>query len=323
MSPYPKLFSLVAALLLVVFMQGATLCAQESKLRHTYGTSFYYYSRERADVPVLYYTCSRGHHGGYMLDDPEIVENILIWKDGTIAWCIAPKGKRHDLQWYQSIVPPERVETALQEITTDFKKYPAQYRPRQSGIFFRLGAAYSPTITVHSPQHYESLWVDHLLWKFYKENREVLQSDDQEAILKTIKTVGGFPPGIINPDGTYTGLHPAYKFDYRGLAEYYGEKRSYAELSEKRSPDYSDEEILKCVALYTADVGHLCLMEEKILDLLPSHEGLKARKLNKQMYNIHVEREIKDGKSEFFYSQISEKETEKIWKKMREKRAQK
>jgi hypothetical protein len=72
-------------------------------------------------------------------------------------------------------------------------------------MIFRLDANYAPTIDVYDSRYNGSLFADILLWNFYKENREIFQSGDNEAILKTIKAVGGFPQGKINPNGTYTG----------------------------------------------------------------------------------------------------------------------
>jgi hypothetical protein len=115
--------------------------------------------------------------------------------------------------------------------------------------------------------------------------------------------------------------------DYKKLVEYYRLVESCRELpqaglSKPGTPVYDDEEILKCAALYAADIEHLFLMEMKILGLLQSREGLTAKKKKKKLYDVHVEREIKEDKSEFFYSLVSEKEQEAIREKMRAERSQ-
>jgi len=144
--------------------------------------------------------------------------------------------------------------------------------------------------------------------KFYRENREALLSNDNETIIKTIMA--------LKPFG----------YDYKSLVKYYRAKQLHSGLSEKDNPKYRDEEILKAVKFYIADVGHLLLMEEKILELLPSTEGLEPEKIvSKSLlphlspegkvalgiteesrfyiwHDFRIEREIKDGKEEFFYS---------------------
>ena len=341
----PRFLLIAAALTVAVFTNGTGCCEEPSEQRHSYTTASLRWLEDCTELPVLQYRSSRGHFGEWISDSN--IDEIFIWKDGTIAWSVLPEGKsRTGIVWYHSTVPAEKVESAVQEITEDFAKYPSEKRLRRHSIVFRLDAQSSPGIEVYSQHHYEFFWVDFLLWKFYKENREVLLSDDTEAIINTIKGVGGFPPGKINADGTYTGLHPAWKFDYRGLVEYYRDIQPHAGLSAPQTADYGDEEILKCVEFYIADVGHLMLMEKKILDLLSSTDGLEAEKIFTRSlfdalsvegrtqlgmtpesrfmiwHNFHVEREIKEGKSEFFYSPITEKEKEKIWETLRAKKAQ-
>lgn len=319
------LLSCAAGLIAVVFTTGMGVCEEATNLRHEYTTALFFYSDERTDMPVFCYRCSSGHHGQWISDSE--LKTILIWSDGTIAWEIAPKEKRYDTRWYQTTVPAEKIEAAVKEITESFAKYPVKNRLRRGGMTLRLGANHSPSIAVYSSQHYENFMTDILLWEFYKENRETLQSGDDETIVETIAKVGGFPSGKINPDGTYTGLHPAYMFDYRSLIEAYREKFPDAGLSEKRNPVYKEEEILKCMELFKADMEHIFLVEKKILDLLPATEGLQAKKLDTKSRYFLVEREIKDGKSEFFYSPMTDaeyrKRIDKIMQGNREERERK
>lgn len=251
---------------------------------------------KRSDPPVLKYRNSRGHHGQWIADSD--IEEIFIWKDGTIVWKVAPKEKRWVSHWYQSCVPAEKVATAVQEIATSFGKYPVKNRPRWSGIWFNLGTSFSPRISVHDSSHYESLAVDISLMKFYKENCEIFQTGNDKAIVAVMKTMDG-------------------RIDYKGLVNYYSKLQGFRGLV----PIYSNRTILQTAARYAADVEHLLLMEEKILELLPSHDGLEAREGNaSKEYKFHVEQEIKEGKSEFFYTLLSEEESEEIWQEIRKRR---
>ena len=302
-----RFFLIAIASILAMLTQGNVFGEQEPQARTTVGRTGFIQVNERTDLPVLQYRGSRGHHGQFLPDSGEITE-VNIWQDGTIVWQIEPEIRRDNRRIYQATIPVEQVEAAVQKIAESFADYPVENRPRRSGIFFRLGANYSPTITIHSSQHYELLWVDHILWTFYQEHREVLQSGDNEAILTIIKGIGGFPPGRINEDGTYTGLHPAYKFDYRGLVEYYREKQPNAGLSERGNRVYGDEEILKAVNFYVADVKHLLLAVETILALVPSTEGLEGTRptFGWGSSRFTVEMAINDGKAEFFYILLPE-----------------
>ena len=309
-----KCVLIAAVLVTIVFKYEIASGEQESEKRYPYTATWFHYSDDRTDLPVLYYRNSRGHFGEWISDSN--IEKILIWGDGMIAWNTVPGKQRAVAGRYQSTVPVEKVEAVVMAITRDLIEYPAKNRPRQQSIIFRLDAQFSPAIQVHSSQHYESFSMDYLLWKFYKENREVFQSGDNDTILDTIKGIGElFPKGKVSPDGKYTGLPPAFMFDFRGLAEYYRTILPQAGLSEKGNPDFSDEEILKCVEFYAADVEHLLLMEEKILELLPPQESWETQRLKKnyetKFYYFLVERGVKEGKLQFFYSPVSEEEMKK------------
>jgi hypothetical protein len=303
---YPEFFLLIAAVLVfAIVAKDSALSEQTSEPRKTYALDFFSHTSEHPGVPVLQYSQSRAHHGGWIVGDDTNIDEIVIWKDGTIAWSIAGNDRhyRNPTHWYQTTIPVEKVEAALREIAESFAKYPIKDRPRLPHIFFRLGANYSPSIRVRDARHFESLRMDHQLWQIYQMNREGFQSGDNALILGIIKA--GLP------------------FNYEVvLMGYYGARLRQAGLFERRDPVASDEEILKCVALFTADAEHLLLMEKKILELLPSHEGLQARRINRRSRHILVEREINDGKSEFFYSQISERERDEIRAKMRAEREQ-
>ena len=307
MTLYSRLSAFAAALVFAVFMQGNAFGEQAPQARTAIERAWHYpMNDDRTDLPVLTYRCSRGHHMQDLPDSGEI-DVVNIWQDGTVIWKVSPEIRRDNTRIYKATIPAEKVEAAVQKIAESFAKYPTKDRPRWQGIFFRLGANFSPTITIHSSQHYESLWVDHILWTFYQEHREVLQSGDNEAVLNTIKGVGDvFPKGTVSADGKYTGLHPAYMFDYRGLVEYYREIQPKAGLSKKGNRVYEDEEILKAVKLYAADVGHLLLAVDTILALVPSTEGLTGEKptYDRDGLDFTIEMTIKDGKAEFFYIPI-------------------
>ena len=305
---YPKLFLLTGVLIVAISAKDSVLAEQASEPRQTYITNFYQYTAERSDVPVLCYTQRHGHHGGTLGDSN--IEKIFIWKDGTIDW----RTIRYPFQWHRATIPAEKVDTALQEIAESFTRYPAEDRIRGSFKLLRLGANYSPHIKVFDSRHYQSFWMDDQLWTFYLKNREVFQSGDNEAILTAVK--GEFQPRVINPaGGPY--LAPAYSFDYRGVVEHYRSSLPQAGLSKPDTRTYRDEEILQCASLFVADAEHLFVMEKKIMELLALTEGLEVKKLDTrpgdvENYSVHVEREVKDGRSEFFYSRISRDEHNKI-----------
>jgi len=309
----PKFFLLIGVLIFAVSAKDSVLAEQASEPRQTYITNFFQYTAERSDVPVLCYSQRRGHHGQRIADSE--IEKVFFWKDGTIDWRV-----QKDYQWYRAIIPAEKVDTALQEIAESFAKYPVKDRVRGSFDTLRLGANYSPFIKVFDSRHYQSFMMDDQLWTFYLTNRDVLQSDDNETILKVVK--GEFRPRVINPaDGPY--LHPAYSFDYRGVVEHYRSRFQEIGLSKPDTRTYRDEEILRCASLFAADAEHLFLMEKKIMELLALTEGVEVKKLDirpggVEILYVHVEREVKDGKSEFFYSRISQEENNKIMQSQRE-----
>ena len=296
----PGFLLIVAALMLI---QGCALGKQDPQAETAIGRVYYSPMTDRTDLPVLQYRCSRGHHGQYLPDSGEI-ESVYIWEDGTIAWEVSPEIRRSNTRIYQTTIPAEKVEAAIQKIAESFSKYPTENRLRWYSPTLRLGANYSPSIDVHSVQHYENYGTDHLLMTFYQENREVLQSGDNKAILKVIKGVGdAFPKGTVSADGKYTGLPPAYMFDYRGLVEYYREELPHAGLSKKGNRVYGDEELLKAVKLYVADTEHLLFAVETILALVPPTEGLTGERpsYDWDSHDFTVEMEVKDGKAKFFY----------------------
>jgi len=297
--PRTKIFLIAIVLVFAIAAKGSASDEQTSEPRKTFTTSFYQFSDERSDVPVLHHRQRISHHGRWIADSD--IDRIFIWKDGTIVWEVAPRENRSNTRWYQTKIPVEKVEAALRDIAESFAKYPSKDRAREPRMVFGLGADYAPSIKVHDSRHYESLGMEDHLWQFYQEHREVFQSGDNEAILKTFKTVGRL-------------------FDYRTLVEHYRQRQPQAGLSAPRTPVFSDAEVLKCAALFAADVEHLLLMEKKVLELLPSHVGLQARRINTRSQYVHVEREIKDGKSEFFYSRVSERERDEIRERLRAER---
>jgi len=295
-----KFFLMLAALgLFVLILTIITFSSeQKNQSRKTVTINSFHYLADykRSDPPVLAYRNSRGHHGQWIADSD--IKEIFIWKDGTVVWKVAPKEKRWNPHWYQSHVSAEKVATAVQEIATSFGKYPIKNRPRWSGIWFNLGTSFSPRISVHDSLHYESLTMDISLMEFYKENRKIFQAGNDKAIVAMMKTMDG-------------------RTDYKGLVSYYSKSQGFRALV----PIYNNRTILQTAARYAADVEHLLLMEEKILELLPSHDGLEARESNaSKEYEFHVEQEIKEGKSEFFYTLLSEEESEEIWQEIRKRR---
>jgi len=302
-SFYLRLFLFAIVLVFAVSTRESTAEAQTSEPRKTITTSSYSPTGERTDMPVLVYRQSRGHHGQWIAGDDTNIDRIIIWKDGTIVWHIVGDDRfmRFATHTYQTTIPAEKVEAALREIAENFAKYPVKDRPHESRIFFSLGAHFSPTITVYDSRHYGYMWMDEYLLRFYKQHREVFQSGDDKTIVKTIK------------DGI-----PSHYNGHKGFVEYYRRELPQAGLSRPRSFIYSDKEILKCVALFAADAEHLMLMEKKILELLPSAEGLTKteKQRDDRTQYIHIEREIKDGKSAFFYSPISEEEMRAIEDKL-------
>ena len=311
---YPKFFLLAGVLVFAISTKDSAWGEQASEPGQTYITNFYQYTAERSDVPVLCYSQRIGHHGQRIADSD--IEKVFIWKDGTIDWQVSPKEKRWDYQWYRASIPAEKVDAALQEIADNFAKYPVKDRVRGTFDTLRLGANYSPHIKVFDSRHYQSSMMDDSLWTFYLKNRDVLQSEDNKAILKTVK--GEFQPRIINPfAGPY--LAPAYSFDYRGVVENYRSRYPGIGLSKLEARAYRDEEILKCATLFAADAEHLFLMEKKILELFALTEDTEVQKLDirpgqLEILDVHVERKIKEGKSEFFYSRISREGDNQIMK---------
>ncbi len=277
MSFGPKSFVTLVILALAVFMRDAGLGAQENQPRHEIDWDTFSDIKKRSERLVLEYRCSRGHFGGRITDSN--IDEVFVWKDGMIVWSVAKeKEPRPDL-FYKSSIPPEKVETVVKEIAEDFAEYPSQKRPWMASIIFRIDASYSPSVEVSSPSHSEFMWMDNILWEFYKENRKVLRSDDKDAIIKTIKKVSGIPLGKVDADGKYTGIHPAWTFDYKGLVNHYEREQSQDKKAETRKTEFTDEEILRAVAFFVADAEHLLLMEKKILDLIPFRDGLKAKEL--------------------------------------------
>ena len=306
--PYTKFYLIAITLVFAIAAKGSASDEQTSEPRKTFTTTSYSHTGEQTDMPVLRYGQRRGHHGQWIAGDDTNIEEILIWKDGTIVWHVVGDDRtllRFATHTYQTTIPAEKVEAALRDIAESFAKYPVKDRPWESRIFFSLGANSSPSLTVRDSRHYGSMWMDDWLLRFYQHNREIFQSNDTKTIVATIKR------GI-----------PSHYNGHRGFVQYYREAQPNAGLSGLRFPFYSDAEILKCVRLWAADAEHLLLMERKVLDLLPFTEGLTrtAKQRDTQTQYLHVEREIKDGKSEFFYSRVSEREFNEIRTRLRAER---
>jgi len=293
-----KFILVIATFTFGVFLQCMAFCEQESSTRKILDTTIVDHPINRTDIPVLSYRCSMSHHGIEILKPSSNIARICVWKDGMIAWRVGRSSKT----WYQTIIPAEKVESVVREITEEFANYPAKNRPRWTSIIFSMGANASPRIKVYSSQHYESFGMDKSLLEFYMKNRKIFQSGDEEAILETITAVrGGLPPGINSPNGQYIGPHPAYMFNFKGLVGYYRATYPQAGLAKQGTSVYSNEELLKCAALYTADVEHLLFAEKKILSLLPSTQGLKSKRIDESRYGYIIEYETQGDKTEFFY----------------------
>jgi hypothetical protein len=232
------------------------------------------------------------------------IEKILIWQDGTIVWEVAPTKGWWESHWYQATIPTEKVEAAVREIVADFAKYPAKNRPLESRIVYTVDANSSPFVYIHSSQLYECMWMDDYMFEFYKQHRDVLQSDDKKAIYKTITKL------------------KEERHHYKNLVRYYRMVQPRAELSFPLNPIFSKAEVLKCVEIWSADAEHLLLVEKKILALLPSTKDLEPKKLETSSYKFQVEWAMKGGKSEFFFSPISETESSKIWEEIRKRKPQ-
>ena len=200
-----KFILVIATFTFGVFLQCMAFCEQESSTRKILDTTIVDHPINRTDIPVLSYRCSMSHHGIEILKPSSNIARICVWKDGMIAWRVGRSSKT----WYQTIIPAEKVESVVREITEEFANYPAKNRPRWTSIIFSMGANASPRIKVYSSQHYESFGMDKSLLEFYMKNRKIFQSGDEEAILETITAVrGGLPPGTNSPNGQYIGPHP-------------------------------------------------------------------------------------------------------------------
>ena len=294
-----KILLVIATFTLAVFLQYTAFAEQESNTRKTLDTAYVVHPIKRTDPPVLTYECGISHHGIIILEPGSNLVKIFVWKDGMIVWGVRSS---NSTLWYQTTIPVEKVEAAVQEIAENYAEYPVKDRPTWTSIILSLGASFSPSIAVYSSHHYESFGMEKSLREFYMKNQEVFQSDNEEAILETIKSLsGGLSPGKIGPNGKYIGPHPMYMFDFQNLVAYYREKYPQGGLAEKGTEVYSNEELLKCAALYTADVEHLLFAEKTIIDLLPSKEGIKPKYLKSTGRDFIIEYETKDGKTEFFY----------------------
>ena len=279
-----RLFFTIAILEMIVSMHTVVSCGQESVSRERLETVLLRFPDvQQTDPPVLCYSSGRGHHGSWNRDSN--IREIYIWKDGIIAWSVYPgSGARLLSHWYQTTIPVEKVNAVVLEIAESFNNYPVEILSRKRVFMaLRIGASYSPQIQVHSPQHHEVFCTDGILWEFYKENKEILQSGDKGAIIETITKIGRFPVRLSNPDGTYKDVS-FDMFTYKDMVDSY--KRRYpsvglsgkgsVRLSGKGSVIYSEDEVLQCVELYVAEMEHLLLAEKKILALLPSTEGLEV-----------------------------------------------
>ena len=294
------------ALLFAILTPFSVMGDQESEKKQTLRVDTVYY-KEFSTPPVFKYRGSIGHHGQWISDSE--IEDVLVWADGTIVWKIAPdEKKRWDSYWYQTTIPAEKVEAAIKTITDDFDQYPIRNRPRESGIFYHMGANYSPFIYVYAPANYEMMWIEHYWVKYYQENRDVFQSGDRKLILEAFKKMG----------------------KYRGhdlIVRYYRGALPDAGLAEIEAPFEDDDEIFKCIEFYVADVEHLLLMEKTILDLLPATEGLEKTENDHDIFfrenNIRVDCEINDGKPRFHYTIITKKEADRFWGEYRKAHSEK
>lgn len=262
-------------------------------------TTNYRIVNEKTEPPVLKFHWSNGHHGQRISESD--ISRVLVWKDGTIVWSIAKDSGfwNLDADWYQSTIPVEKVEKAVTEIVESFEKYPIKDRPLETRMVFRIGAHSSPTITVLAPELYEFFWMDNFLFEYYTENRADFQAGDPDTMLKA----------LINLDDTF--------IDFKGLVYYYREELPWAGLNSFPKRRIGDEVLRKCAALFTADGEHLTLMEKRILELVPPHEGLEPKEFEYESQDVKVEQEIVDGKRRFFYSLITEEEDDAIWEELR------
>jgi hypothetical protein len=243
---------------------------------------------------VLDYSGSRGHHGQWVSNSD--IENVMVWVDGTIVWKVAPdKERRWISYWYQTTIPVEKVEAAIQTISENFDKYPIKNRPRESRIFHRLDVNSSPIVRVYTPADYETLWVDHYWMDLFKENQETFQSGDRDLMLKKFKEMGDYR-------------------QYDRIVDYYRDVLPDAGLAKFGTPVDNDEEIFKCMEFYVADIEHLFLMEKTILDLLPPTEKLEKTKHGSDTFShanfIRIDCDTQDGKPEFRYTMMTEKEAD-------------
>ena len=283
----------ISAILFAVAATRPVFCDQGSKEKQPFAVG-YIVMQKNSTPPVFDYSGSRGHHGNRILDSS--VEYVMVWADGTIACKVAPNEKeRWASYWYQTTIPVEKVEAAIQTITEDFEKYPVKNRPRESRIVNRIDASSSPLVRVYAPTNYEYLWVDHYWMKLYKENRETFQSGDRDLMLKKFKEMGDYR-------------------QYDRIVDYYRCVLPDAGLAKFGTPVDNDEEIFKCMEFYVADIEHLLLMEKTILDLLPLIEELEKSKHESDTFShtnfIRIDCDTQDGKQEFRYTMMTEKEAD-------------
>ena len=288
-------FILVPLLFLTVHLSRAE-GKQEFPSRTVIGQTWFYPMTDRTDLPVLTYRCSRGHYAEYLSDSGEIDE-IAIWKNGMIAWKVSPEIRRDNTRIYQTTIPVEKVEAAVQKIAESYAKYPMKNRPERAVMILRLGQHSSPSVQVHASQHYETASANYDLLHFYKRNRVIFLSDNNKAKIATFKKIGG-----------NRGM-----FHYKDIVNTYRGRFPNEGLSKENNPLYLNKEILTCIEIYKADTEHLLLAVEIILALVPSTEGLTGeRPTYGDSHDFTVEMAIKngdgkDGKAEFFYIPIPAK----------------
>lgn len=284
---------------LLFLVSGCASTAQpDPEQRRIIDTTSYQVVNEKSEPPVFEFHNRRGHHGQRISDSP--IDKILVWQDGTIAWEIAGKDVfDYDTHWFQTVIPAEKVDQVVKDIVESFKNYPAENRPLGTRMFFRLGANFSPTITVMVADLYEFFWMDDCLYGYYRKNREGFQSENPDTVIEILK-----------------GMDNAF-IDHTGLVSYYRAELPQVDWGAHEEKKISDDVLLKCAALFTADAEHLWLMEKRIFDLVPSVHDLKPIEPEYKSQNVKVEQEIKDGRRRFYYSPITKEEDEKIWEELR------
>lgn len=222
-----------------------------------YGRVTYCYIDDWTDVPVfMLYGLPRSKQ-----------EEILVWKDGRIAW--KDISKQNGSYFYKTKICDQRISDAVEFLFSKCKQEDVGGRKSETSLnaLNILGHGSKIIGETRHDQFYKSDSWCIALFTAYEEERANFQTTASDELVAAFKR-----------------LERNIGVSVKRLMSHY----NYVYASEKKPPPYSEQEVLEYAMRFKADAEYFFQFMDTVKSLVPNNEGLTSRNAYKKHGKAHI-----------------------------------